>query len=98
MKSLNEKILYIYLFVYAILWTIIGSMKNSGGVDALEAISWGDLVSFGTNKPPPFSGWLMGGFYHLLGDNDIAIYILGQICLLIGFIFITIIANSFTWY
>ena len=95
MKSLNEKVLYIYLFVYAILWTLIGSLKNSGGVDALEAISWGDLVSFGTNKHPPFSGWLMGGFYHLLGDNDIAIYILGQICLLVGFVFIYKLAKNF---
>ena len=95
MEENKNKLFYIFLFINAFLWTILQSFRNIMGNDALEAISWGELVCFGTNKHPPMSGWLAGGAYHLFGQNDIAIYLLGQACLLVGFIYVYKLAKFF---
>lgn len=91
----NKTYFYIFLIINAFLWSFLSLFRNIIGNDALEAISWGELISFGTNKHPPFSGWLMGGAYNFLGQNDFAAYFLGQICILTGFIFIYKLAKFF---
>ena len=97
LKMINQKntMFYLFLFVNAICWTLIQLFRNAVGDDALEAISWGSLADFGTNKHPPLSGWLAGGFYNILGQHDFAVYILGQICILLGSIFIYKLAKFF---
>ena len=96
----KKKIFYIFLFVNAFLWSILGLFRNVIGDDALEAISWGELLDFGTNKHPPLSGWIMGGAYNLFQQHDFVAYFLGQACVLIGFIFIykLSIKSSFTFF
>lgn len=91
----KNRIFYIFLILNAIIWTCIESLRNVLSIDAMEAISWGELIDFGTNKHPPLSGWLASSFYHLGGNNDVMIYLLGQICILIGFIFIYKLAKYF---
>ena len=91
----KKKIFYIFLFVNAFLWSVLGLFRNVIGDDALEAISWGELLDFGTNKHPPLSGWIMGGAYNLFQQHDFAAYFLGQACVLIGFIFIYKLSKFF---
>lgn len=77
------------------MWSLLGLLRNVIGDDALEAISWGELVDFGTNKHPPLSGWLMGGAYNLFQQHDFAAYFLGSACVLTGFVFIYKLAKFF---
>lgn len=70
----KRKFFYIFLIINALAWSILGLSRNIIGNDALEAISWGELVDFGTNKHPPLSGWLMGGDFTYL-DNMILLHI-----------------------
>ena len=88
MEIAKKKIFYCFLVINALLWSFICLFRNVMGDDALEAISWGELIDFGTNKHPPLSGWLMGGVYHLFGEHDYAAYFLGALCVTVGFIFI----------
>lgn len=92
---LKRRVFYIFLFLHALLWTLISTLRNVMSIDSMEAVTWGQLLSFGTNKHPPLSGWLMSGFYNLFGQHDIAAYILGQLCIITGFIFIYKLAKNF---
>ena len=91
----KKKFFYIFLIINALAWSILGLFRNIIGNDALEAISWGELVDFGTNKHPPLSGWLIGGLYNLCGQHDFVAYFLGQACILVGFLFIYKLAKFF---
>ena len=95
MELSKKRLFYLFLIINLILWSLIGLVRNVMGDDALEAISWGELVEFGTNKHPPLSGWLMGGFYHLFGQNDFAAYFLGALCVTVGFVFTYKLAKLF---
>ena len=95
MENFKRHIFYIFLFVNTILWSFLAMLRNVPSFDSMEAINWGELISFGTNKHPPLSGWLMSSFYHICGDNNFVIYILGQLCILVGFIFVYKIAKFF---
>ncbi len=88
MEGIKKRIFYIFLALHVIFWTLLQLLRNVISLDSMEAIQWGELLSFGTNKHPPLSGWLMAGFYNLLGKHEILIYLLGQLCLLVGFIFV----------
>ena len=91
----KSKLFYIFLAINALAWSFLGLVRNTIGNDALEAISWGELVDFGTNKHPPLSGWLMGGGIHLFGQHNFVAYFLGQACIMIGFVFIYKLAKFF---
>ena len=69
--------------------------RNTISVDSMEAITWGELISFGTNKHPPLSGWLADGFYRLFFQHEVAIYLLGVLCIAVGLIYIYKLANYF---
>ena len=94
-EGLKRKIFYIFIIINAILWSLLQSVRSVMSIDSMEAISWGELISFGTNKHPPLTGWLAAPFYNLSGHHDIAIYILGQICILVGFIYIYKLSKNF---
>ena len=91
----KKKMFYTFLIINFLAWTLIQLTRNVISIDSMEAISWGEVIDFGTNKHPPFSGWLMGGFYHLFGQHDFIAYVLGEACLLIGFIFLYKLAKFF---
>lgn len=85
----------LFLIINAILWILVDSLRNIISRDSMEAIAWGDLISLGTNKHPPLSGWLASGFYNLFFEHNIGIYILGSICIVIGLIFTYKLAKFF---
>ena len=91
----EEKYFYLFLIINSVLWTCVQLLRTSLSIDAMEAVTWGELISFGTNKHPPLSGWLMAGFYNLCGQHDFAAYILGQICIFTGLVFIYKLAKFF---
>ena len=95
MEQVKKRLFYIFLLVQAFLWVLISLTRQIASVDAMEAVAWGDLVSLGTNKHPPLSGWLMGIFYNLFGQHDIAIYLLGEVCIVVGLIFVYKLAKFF---
>ena len=70
MELLKKKFFYYFLAINGLLWSVICLFRNIMGDDALEAISWGELADFGTNKHPPLSGWIMSAVYHLFGEHD----------------------------
>ena len=84
-----------FLTINAILWTCISLTRNLISTDAMEAIVWGELFSFGTNKHPPLSGWLMAGSFNLFGQHDFIAYIFGQICIIVGLVFVYKLAKFF---
>ncbi|MBR6099513.1 glycosyltransferase family 39 protein [bacterium] len=92
---MNKKNFYIFLIINAILWICVESMRLVTSADSMEAVVWGDLLSFGTHKHPPLSGWLAGSFHHLFCDSNIGIYVLGNLCVIIGLIFIYKLAKFF---
>lgn len=94
-ETIKKKIFYLFLAINAALWTLLQCLRDVMSIDAMEAISWGELISFGTNKHPPLTGWLAAPIYNFTGHNDISIYILGQICVLVGFVYIYKLAKNF---
>lgn len=86
---------YLFLSINSILWMGVELCRNLMGRDAMEAVIWGDLWSLGTNKHPPLSGWLASSFYHLFGGHDVGIYLLGQLCIVVGLIFLYKLAKNF---
>ena len=95
MNISKKFVFYIFLIINFICWSVIQLFRNIISIDSMEAISWGELISFGTNKHPPLSGWIMASFYNLFGQHDILVYVLGQICVLVGFIYIYKLAKNF---
>jgi len=90
-----SKKFYIFLILNALIWIIVSSLRSVVSRDSMEAIVWGELLSFGTNKHPPLSGWLAGGFWNLFGGHNIGIYVLGTLCAAIGLIYIYKLAKFF---
>ncbi len=95
MGSLTEKRFYILLVINALLWVFVESLRTVVSRDSMEAVIWGELFSFGTNKHPPLSGWLAGGFYNLFQEHNFAIYLLGAVCVVVGLIYIYKLARFF---
>ena len=94
-KNNPVKNFYLILIINSILWVLVESFRSIISKDSMEAVIWGNLLSFGTHKHPPLSGWLAGSFYHMFGDNNIGVYVLGVTCVLIGLIYIYKLATQF---
>ena len=95
MKLSKSKIFYIFLTVYFLMFSLLQFLRHVPGVDAMEAILWGELLDFGTNKHPPLSGYIMSGFYHLFGQNINITYFLSTACIVTGLIFVYKLAKFF---
>lgn len=86
----------IFLSLHFLLWSFLPLLRQSLPMDSIEAVVWGRLCDFGTNKHPPLSGWLAHFFYDIIGfEQPIAIYMLSQLCVLVGFIYIYRLAREF---
>lgn len=89
------KIFAIFLCVHFAVWVLVPLLRPNIPMDSAEAIVWGAEWTFGTNKHPYLSGWL-AEISHLVFQNpDVSVYVLSQICVLIGFIYIYKIARLF---
>ena len=89
-----KKNLYIFLFIHLIIWSCIGLIRVVLPTDSLEGIYWGSLLDFGTPKHPPLAGWITYIVYSLFKTN-FSIYLLSQLFIIIGFIYIYKLAEYF---
>ena len=80
----EQKLFMWAALISAFIWSVAPLLRQSLPMDTQEAIVWGKYCLWGTTKHPPFSGWLSYGFYRLLGQTDFSMYLLSQICVLLG--------------
>ena len=86
----------IFLSLHFLLWSFLPLLRKSLPMDSIEAVVWGMYCDFGTNKHPPLSGWLADFVYNIIGfEQPLAIYMLSQLCVLVGFIYIYRLAREF---
>ena len=93
MRNLYNKNLCLFLLIHFLVWFIVPLVRQSLPLDSVEAITWGRYCDWGTNKHPPLSGFPAEWFYQLFGQ--MGIYLLNQILVLIGFVFIYKLAKCF---
>lgn len=93
-KNINTDLI-IFLIIHFVLWSLIPIFRQSMPMDSIEAIIWGQNAGWMTNKHPPFSGFTANIFYQIFFHRDISMYILSQLCVLIGFIYIYKLAKLF---
>tara|TARA_B110001452_G_scaffold190753_1_gene160939 strand:+ start:295 stop:1602 length:1308 start_codon:yes stop_codon:yes gene_type:complete len=63
-------------------------------LDTIEALAWGSNLDWGFDKHPPFSAFVIEIFYTIFGSNDWAYYLLSQIFVIIGFIYVWKLSNE----
>lgn len=80
-------ILCVFLVTHVLLWSLLPLLREILPIDAAECIIWGSYMDFGTNKHPPLAGWLAYWVYNIF-KSDYSIYLLGQICIATGFVYI----------
>ena len=88
LKFRLNKVFIIFLLLHILIWSCLPLLREILPIDALECIYWGGLHDFGTNKHPPMAGWIAYYVYNLFGKSDYSIYLLGQLCIAFGFIYI----------
>ncbi len=94
--SANYKKVFVwFLLVNGIVWSLVPLLRMSLPMDTQEAIVWGKFCLWGTTKHPPFSGWLAYPFWQLFGQWDGAMYLLSQICVALGVLYIYRLACCF---
>lgn len=96
MNVLKKYPFQLFLFLHFMVWSFLPLLRRALPMDSIEAISWGMYCTLGTNKHPPLSGWLANFFYNVIGfEHPLSIYVLSQICVLIGFVYIYRLARGF---
>lgn len=94
-KNWSEKCyLKLFLFVHLIVWSVLPMLRPNVPLDSLEAILWGHEWTMGFDKHPPLSGWMAEIFYWLI-PSDFSMYLLSQISIIFGMIFIYKLARKF---
>lgn len=87
-KGVNvRKIFIIFLVLHTLVWSILPLLRQILPIDAAECVYWGSLMDLGTNKHSPLAGWLAYFVYHIF-KCDFSIYLLGQISIITGFIYL----------
>ena len=92
--SYERKWFIVFLIVHVLVWSCIGLIRTVLPTDSLEGIYWGSLHDFGTPKHPPLAGWLTYITYSVF-KTDFSIYLLSQVFILVGFIYIYKLARCF---
>ena len=96
----QDKRLFRYLLVFMAVWllllTVIPSVLYTAlPLDTIETIMWSHPFSMGNAKHPPLAGWLAGVFTLASGHADSAMYLLSQVMLVTGFVYIYRLGREF---
>ena len=90
-----DKIYTSFLVAHLFLWVLVPSISNVNlPLDTIEALAWGTNLDWGFNKHPPFSAFAVETFYLIFGSKDWAYYLISQIFLLIGFVYVWKLSNE----
>ena len=92
---LSSKNFYIFLLINMIAWTLVPCLRECLPLDTQEAIVWGKFSLWGTTKHPPLSGWVAYPFFEIFQKSHWSMYLLSQICVALGIIYIYTLANLF---
>ena len=85
----------LFLLLNLLLWSAVPLLRLSLPMDTQEAIVWGKYSLLGTTKHPPFSGIIAYYFYLLFGKADGSMYLLSQIFVAIGLVYVYKLASLF---
>ncbi len=85
-----------FMAVWLILLTAIPSVFYTVlPLDTIETIMWSHPFSMGNAKHPPLAAWLAGLFTVVFAHTDFAMYLLSQVMLIIGFIYVYRLGKEF---
>jgi 4-amino-4-deoxy-L-arabinose transferase-like glycosyltransferase len=88
--------LIVFMAVWLILLTAIPSVFYTVlPLDTIETIMWSHPFSMGNAKHPPLAAWLAGLFTVVFAHTDFAMYLLSQVMLIIGFIYVYRLGKEF---
>ena len=87
-KQNSDQILRMFLLCNFVLWSFVPLLRSSLPMDTMEAVVWGKYSWLGTTKHPPLSGILAYLMYCLFAKAEISMYILSQICVVLGVVYI----------
>ena len=93
-RQTDRKLFITFLLIHLVVWSSIGLIRTVLPTDSLEGIFWGSLHDFGTPKHPPLAGWLTYLAF-LPFKSDFCVYLLSQLFIVGGFIFIYKLAKYF---
>lgn len=83
-----NKNLSLFLLCHFLIWSLLPLLRANLPMDSSEALVWGFVGEWGTNKHPPLSGFLADLAYRLSGNNPYSLYFLSQLLVVGGLIYI----------
>ena len=90
-----NKNLSIFLICHLIIWSLLPIMLRPNlPMDSSEALIWGFIGEWGTNKHPPLSGFFADLIYRLY-SHPASLYVLSQLFIIGGFVYIYKLAKLF---
>ena len=85
-----------FMAVWLILLTAIPSFFYTVlPLDTLETVMWSHPFSMGNAKHPPLAAWLAGLFTAAFAHTDFAMYLLSQVMLIVGFVYVYRLGKEF---
>ena len=88
-KSFLQKFFVLFIIFSALLWTLVPATYHSSlHFDPAETLMWGSTFNLGSAKHPPMSGYMLYHFCELFGFQNFSIFLLSQLCVTIGFIYL----------
>ena len=88
--------LLLFITVWLVLLTAIPSIFYTVlPLDTVETIMWSHPFSMGNAKHPPLAAWLAGIFTVVFAHTDFAMYLLSQVLLATGFVYMYKLGREF---
>jgi len=81
-KSRNDRAMLLWLMLYALMWTLYGSIARSSQdlhPDMVELIAWSRDLSLGYVKHPPLAAWVVWLWFSLVPLSDLSFYLLAML-------------------
>ena len=90
------RFLFIFMAVWLVLLTAIPSVFYTVlPLDTIETVMWSHPFSMGNAKHPPLAAWLAGIFTAAFAHADFGMYLLSQIMMILGFVYVYRLAKEF---
>ena len=91
-----ERYLLIFMAVWLVLLTAIPSIFYTAlPLDTIETVMWSHPFSMGNAKHPPLAAWLAGIFTVVFAHTDFAMYLLSQVMMVVGFVYLYRLGKEF---
>ncbi len=96
----HDKRLLRYLIAFMAVWLVLLTAIPSIfytvlPLDTIETVMWSHPFSMGNAKHPPLAAWLAGIFTVVFAHTDFAMYLLSQVLLIIGFVYVYRLGKEF---